>query len=296
MKTPYVIIGREIVRDQKVLQYCDHPDEYFTSLIFYDGRILPEYYISNYGKIYSKRYERLFNYYTDEHGYYRVTIIIAPNKTYFTGVHKLVLMSFDPIVESNIHIPNHKDGIVNNNYIGNLEWATVSENTRHALDNNIAKVKCEDNSRSVFTNAQVHKICKLMEDGYTNSQILDYMKLPYGSERNRIAAIVRLIRRGQTYLDISKQYNIPGMLGRVTYPDEFAELVCQFLKDPTREFTVEEIADFLNIPLDDRKMFNNWIDDILKGKTATLITNKYKGQLKRPKTLPKNHPYYNYYY
>ena len=296
MKTSYRILCRELVTDPKVLRFCDHEDEVFTSLIFYDATIIPWYNISNYGKIYSKRYDRLIKPQIDQFGYYRAHITIAPNTTYYTGVHKLVLMAFDPIVENDIYIPNHLNGKITDNYIGNLEWATVSENTRHALDNNIARVKCENNSRSVFTNDQVHYICSLMERGYSTSQILDTLKLPYGKERNRIAAIIRLIHRGQTYLDISKQYNIPGLQGRVTYPDEFAELVCQFLIDPNREFTIEEICDFLNIPLDDRKMFNNWVDDLLKGTTSTIVTNKYKGKMKRPKTLPKNHPYYQYYY
>ena len=297
MYTPYFVIGRQIVTKEMIPGVKDHLfGEKFTSLIFYDGSIIPWYYISNYGRIYSVRYNRLIKQFLDSGGYYRVRITLPNGKTCFTGVHKLTLMSFHPIVENDIYVPNHIDGDKTHNFVGNLEWATMSENTRHALDTGLADCKCENNSRSVLTNDQVHYICSLMEQGDTNSEILDELGYEYGPERNRIAAIIRLIRRGQTYLDISKQYDIPGLNGRVTYPLEFAKKVCDVLMDDSRDYDIEEICDILNIPLQDRKMFNNYVDDLIKGNTATSITRNLPKPLIRPKKLSRSYSMYKWYY
>ena len=295
MITPYIVIGRQIITPDITPGITWFFGEKYISLIFYDGSVMPYYYISNFGNVYSVRYKRLIKPYMDSDGYYRITITLPTRKTCFTGVHKLTLMSHYPILENDIYIPNHIDGNKLNNFIGNLEWATVSENTRHALDTGLSVCKCEDNSRSVFTNAQVHHICFLMEKGYTNSEILDELGYEYGKERNNIGAVIRLIRRGQTYLDIAKEYDIPGINGRVTYPLDFAVQVCEYLTD-RNVYTIEDICDIFNIPLEDRKMFNNYIDDLIKGNTATSVTRSLSKPLKRPKTLARSHPFYQWYY
>lgn len=268
--------------------------EIFKEVIFYDGRILPQYYISNYGRVYSVYSQKLKNTQIDKDRYFRVHISYEKNKSIYTGVHKLELMSFCPIVENDIFIPHHKDNNPQNNFLGNLEWATISENTAFAVNDN-AIAKCENNSRSILSNNQVYEICKLIEMSKTNSEILNVLGYEYGKERNRIASIIRLIRRGQTYLDISRQYNIPGINGRTQYSPDFTILVCQVLSDPNREFRIDELCDLFEVPLEDRKMFANYVQDITRRQRDTYIVNQYP-ILKSPKPLPKNHEDYKYYY
>ena len=273
------------------------PTEVFTEVIFYNGNVLPWYYISNYGRIYSLYTKNFLSQFVDERRYSKVTLRYDKEnkKDIFTSVHKIELMSFYPIIENDIFIPHHKDNNPQNNYLGNLAWVTVSENTRFAIDDGYANCKCENNSRSVFSNNQVHEICKLIEMGKTNSEILDILRYPYGKERNRIAAIIRLIRRGQTYLDISKQYDIPGINGRTQYSPDFAYLVCTALSDPNREYRIDELCDLFEVPLEDRKMFANYVQDITRRSRDTYIVNQYP-ILKSPKPLPKDNEYYKYYY
>lgn len=271
-------------------------DEIFLELIFYDLRILPQYYISNYGRLYSMRYKRLISSYIDDSNHLRSTIVINDQgKTIFTGIHKLELMTFNPILEaqSNIFIPNHKDGHPLNNYISNLEWATISENTRHALDIGLSNCKCENNSRSYLNNDTIHIICKFLEQGKSVSYILDYLKYDYGVERNRVGAIIRLIRKGQTYLDISSQYNIPGCKGKQRYSPEDTIEICKYLSDG-KIYRIDELCDIMKIKLEDRKLFRNHIDDIIKGNCDTHITKQYSN-LRRPLNVKKNDKNYYYY-
>ena len=224
----------------------------------------------------------------------RYNITLNNGKTLFTGAHKLGLMAFDPITNSDLFVPNHKDGNKLNNFIGNLEWNTVSENTRHALDTGLSNCKCENNSRTYLTNDTVHYICKMLEEKVSIHDILNKLGYEYGQERNRVAAIIRGIRAGRSFLEIASQYNIPGIKGRRFYPPEFTELVCNALNDPNHTFRIDELCDLFNIELEDRKMFKYYVDSILKGRCDTHITKKFPN-MKRPYNVPKDHIYYDYY-
>lgn len=68
----------------------------------------------------------------DKSGYLRVSIWVE-NKSYQKLAHRLVAEKFIPNPENKPCV-NHKDGIKTNNCVINLEWCTVSENTKHAYD------------------------------------------------------------------------------------------------------------------------------------------------------------------
>lgn len=268
------------------------PFEMFTNVINYDYTINDNYYISTLGRLYSIRYKRLISQYLDEGGYYRVNITIAPGKTLFTGVHKIMMMSFHPIVETDLFVPNHKNGIKTDNVLSNLEWVTISINTRHALDTGLSNCKCENNSRSYLSNDTIHFICSKLEQDYTISEILDMLNYPYGEERNRVAAIIRHIRSGQTYLDISSQYNIAGIKGQKFYPPEMTKIVCDHINN--RLIRIDQLCNELKIPLEDRKMFKNYVQSIVKGRCDTHISKRYNN-LKNPLNVPRDYPFYDYY-
>ena len=291
--TPINIMCRKIIPLPLIGVDQYYNGEIFTELIFYDESIQPQYYISNYGRIYSVFTKRIMSAFLDSAGYYRLTISVNGG-TIFTGLHKLTLMTFHPILESNLFIPHHKDNNKQNNFIGNLEWVTVSENTVHTVNDGCIAIG-EDNSRSIFTNEQVHYICSMIESGMTNTEILNTLGYEYGKERNKVAAVVRLIRRGQTYNSISFQYNIPGINGRTNYSPIFTDLVCKFLSDPSRKYRIDELCDYLEVPLNDRKMFANYVQDITRRQKDTNITSMYP-VLNSLLPMPKDDPNYSYYY
>lgn len=283
--TPDFIVGEQ--------KRYDVPNsiEVFVNAIFYDGTVQSNYFISNCGRIWCVSKQDFLSPVLDERNYYRVTLWRFLTKTgiresIFTGVHKLELMSFIPIINADYYIPNHLDGNPMNNWLGNLEWNTPSQNTTHAIDTGLSNCKGENNARSYLTEEQVHTICKGLEDGLTPPKIADkigyYVPNVTQDTRNRVCAVIRNIKYGDTYREIADQYNFPGTGGVFRYSDDMAEILCKILSEGEFE-TYKDIAEKLNIPEKDRIRFRIYVDDILKGKTGTYYSRQYKN-LKKPST------------
>lgn len=65
-------------------------------------------------------------------GYLAVSLSLK-GKHYNHRVHRLVATAFIDAIEGKIHV-NHIDGDKLNNNATNLEWVTIYENNRHAID------------------------------------------------------------------------------------------------------------------------------------------------------------------
>jgi hypothetical protein len=64
---------------------------------------------------------------------YKIATISNDTESVTVSHHKLVAEYFLPTKPTDLHVPNHKDGIKVNNHINNLEWMTRKENTEHAI-------------------------------------------------------------------------------------------------------------------------------------------------------------------
>lgn len=91
----------------------------------------PDYWISNYGKIFSyksnrkdKWYEMTLRY---KHGKYAYIFLTQNNKSIEFSIHRLVAYYFCQGYEKNL-VVNHIDANIKNNYYKNLEWVTQKEN------------------------------------------------------------------------------------------------------------------------------------------------------------------------
>lgn len=88
---------------------------------------------------YKVRSERIIKHKPDKDGYLYVTLSINNVKRVFK-IHRLLALFFIPNPDNKPQV-NHKDGIKSNNKLSNLEWATSSENLKHAYSNGLSPSK-----------------------------------------------------------------------------------------------------------------------------------------------------------
>lgn len=110
------------------------------------------YSISSYGRVKSIKRNLIMKQHLNTHGYY----IIRINKQTKT-IHRLVAQTFIPNPENKKTV-NHIDGNKLNNKVYNLEWATHSENLKHAFEIGLCCNKGENHSRNKLTECQVNFI------------------------------------------------------------------------------------------------------------------------------------------
>jgi hypothetical protein len=117
----------------KAWAFCAENDCYAATM---DGQIyrVCRRQKSKAGKILSLYETVKLNGSTDKYGYTVYRMIIGGKKRHAKG-HRLVLGAFIGAMPG--MVVNHKDGNKKNNQLSNLEWVTVAENNRHAIDNGL---------------------------------------------------------------------------------------------------------------------------------------------------------------
>ena len=172
--------------------------------------IKQEYYlISNWGRIKNIK-DKFISFYTDKDGYQKCTLTKDNGGKKHFFVHRLVAIHFIPNPENKEQVnhlcPNNKKNL----YYKNLEWSTAHENREHSKKYHLQEtLSCSAHGMATLTNEDVHKICKLMEQGYKNSQICDIFGFDKSEpkRRERFRSVIKHIRKRNTWLPISKYYN-----------------------------------------------------------------------------------------
>lgn len=122
------------------LAYEPDPDlEVWKPVIGYEGL----YEVSNYGRVrrifrYGRPYVTLCKPKITKDGYYE-SALVKEGKPKFIRTHRLVAKAFCQNPENKSEV-NHIDGNKLNNFSGNLEWCTSSENQVHAYRLGLQKV------------------------------------------------------------------------------------------------------------------------------------------------------------
>ena len=119
------------------------------------------YQISSYGRVYSKITHKFLKLNKHKCGYIKASLSKDGKMRTFL-VHRLVACNF---IDNPNNYPevNHLNGDKANNMVENLQWASTSQNTKHAFDNNLGGFKdmVLNNLRKINENTSYKKIiCK----------------------------------------------------------------------------------------------------------------------------------------
>ena len=100
---------------------------------------LPDYEISNQGRVRSSKSNKILKQATNNAGY-KLVCLSEGNKKHTSYIHRLVAEVFIPTDHNkNVAQVNHKDKNRKNNIVDNLEWTSPLENYYHSrlkVDNN----------------------------------------------------------------------------------------------------------------------------------------------------------------
>jgi len=125
----------------------------------------------------------------DKYGYV-IYSLISPRKKSYVGAHRLVAMAFITNKENKPTV-NHIDGNKLNNNIGNLEWATWTENNRHARSTGLnISSKGEKHYQAKITEVKALEILTLSKTKTTKE---------ISNQLNISPSIVGKIKRRETW-------------------------------------------------------------------------------------------------
>ena len=160
-----------------------------------------------------------------------------------TTVHRLVAETFIPNddLEHKTQV-NHKNSNRQDNWVGNLEWVSRSENMQHAIKCGFMKDSPafrtgEDRPNATHTEEQARQVCEMLEKGMRVSEIMD--ATGYGHQ-----FVYGILKLGK-WKSISKNYDMVDMTDVPKYTDEQIHEVCKLLQENKSN---REIARLLSLP------------------------------------------------
>jgi len=135
-------------------------------------RGFPDYKVSNFGRIYTERRQRLLGLRPNHKGYLCTEVNYMKQRKTFL-MHRLVAYAFLPSPSSVSMQINHIDGDKKNNHALNLEWVTPSENSKHAFRIGLQCNQGERHPQAKYTNDEILKIRSMFKEGYTRKMLAE---------------------------------------------------------------------------------------------------------------------------
>lgn len=132
--------------------------EIFKIIDFANGK----YSVSNAGIVINNRTANYLSLRINKDGYCQVNLYYDKNKFKTFRVHRLVAMAFIPNTENKPSV-NHENGIRNDNRVGNLKWATLSEQQTHSYS--VLGRKGAMTGKPSYLNSNAKKIIAIFKDG-----------------------------------------------------------------------------------------------------------------------------------
>ena len=182
------------------------------------------YCISNYGRVINSQTMRFLKQQISVSGYPEVIFCLENAKVKLMRVHRVELLTFNPIPGCENLQVNHIDGNKQNNMLGNLEWITASGNILHAYRTGLATPNTkfgEDSHFAKITRDQAVQICYLLQENKLSMvDIAQMVGTTYG--------IVKAIKYGECWTEVSKHF---AFSRRLPADDSIVHVLCQWFQD-----------------------------------------------------------------
>ena len=137
------------------------------------------YSINENGIVIQVKTDRVKKAWLGKVGYYYLDLY-QNNKSTKIALHRLLAMTFIPNPENKKTV-NHIDGNKTNNSLSNLEWATYSENTKHAYNNDLNRC-----TTKLIEDEELKTILNRFMEGETLSEIKKDYKFALTTISNRL--------------------------------------------------------------------------------------------------------------
>jgi len=121
---------------------------------------------------------------------------------------------------------------------------------------------------------EVHKICKLLQDGLLARDIIKYLNITDSKEKERMRTKISKIRLGKHYTEISSQYNIPKTDATYNkkYSNDDIHMICRLI---SKGYSNSEIIDIMKLD-NSNKLARKYITSIRGRFIRKDITKLYK--------------------
>lgn len=183
----------------------------------------PNYKISSCGKVFGRNGKQL-KLQVNKDGY-RTVNLSKEGKGYHRRLARLLAQTFIPNPKR-LPVVNHKDHNRQNDTLTNLEWVTFQENNQKSVELFPEKWK----HKSGINADTVHLICKYIEEGYRNKDIVEKLDVNIDT--------VKHIRNGSSWSEISCKYKLQG--SRKTISETTARWVCHKIKEGLSNYQILE--------------------------------------------------------
>ena len=131
------------------------------------------YAIEEDGRVWSYFAKKYMKTNLDKDGY--LTLSLKNDRGGYSkfGIHRLLMIAYQPIENMEEMSVNHIDGNKLNNTLENLEWCAPEENTHLAWETKINECRGEKSGKSKLTEEEAKAIIRLKKEGKTYTQIME---------------------------------------------------------------------------------------------------------------------------
>ena len=195
------------------------------SYITYPGIMPYEYLINTRGFIFEANTGKVHDMYSDL--YYTTRLLTNAGGFIKLYVHRLVAYQFcNPPYNFQNMVVNHINGDKHCNFANNLEWIQLAANNQHSMILHSKQNTKIINGRPLVDENFVRFLCEQFIDGKSNTEIMKDLGMEINNANH---TLLRDIREGYTWKNITCQYDFPKYSKKHAYTKEEKDQIKQYM-------------------------------------------------------------------